>query len=507
MGQRFSLQMKNLNSGFTKTQKAAFLWIWILLMLIILYCFKDGVSGNDFWWHIKAGEWICTHKTVPKQDIFSWYGMEQHIPWTAHEWLAEVILYKIFQLGGSNGVYLFSMALGVIFLNISYLEGGKYVGRNFVFCGIFYAVYAVIVYMFFYGRPQIFSFMFLFAELKILYRFYDAPKTRSIYFIPFLSCLWSNIHGGSSCMVYVLCLIFLTAGTFEFRMGRVAAKKWDRNSRMKLAVVTITSVLALLINPIGASVLKYPYSNLSDTISMKLISEWSAPDAKDIGQLILFFLPIVLMAIGFITEEMEIRLIDLLIFAGFLYLFFRSQRFIIMWSLAANFCCMRYVPQIRIKEMTTKAEKRLMALLTAATLLLCVCTVGIIAQNIHNGVRMVKTEMSDEMLEAVKEEAITALFNEYNYSGELIFNEIPVFWDSRADLFAGNILGDASALMYLQNITGNAEDFAEKVIEKYGFDSFLLMKERPLCTYLLSHPEKYSVKYYDGQALFFIKTR
>lgn len=500
------MQMKNLNSDFTKTQKAAFLWIWIVLLLVVLYCFKDGISGNDFWWHVKAGEWICTHRTVPVKDIFSWYGIEHDISWIAHEWLAEVIFYQIFRVAGATGIYLFSLMLGICFLGICYLESRRYLGKNFIFCGVFYGIYAVLIYMFFYGRPQIFSFFLLFAELKLLYRFYDDPDDKGVWLIPLFACLWSNLHGGSSCMSYILCLAFLAAGMFKFRVGSVKAKRWSRHHVIKLLTVTITSIAFLFVNPIGINALKYPYINLSDAISMKCISEWEAPDAKDIGQLVLFFLPVALMVVGFMTEEMEIRWIDLLITAMFLYLFFRSKRFIMMWNLAAVFSCMRYVPQIRIKEMTTKAEKRLMTVLMIVTMFLCIYTVGLIVVKIQDGTPMIQTEMSDEMLEAVREESVYALFNEYNFGGELIFHDIPVFWDGRADLFAAaDILADAVNLTYLQNTAGTAEDFAAETIEKYGFDSFLLMKERPLCTYLLSHPESYSVRFEDEQAIFFVK--
>lgn len=478
----------------------------MLLLLIVLFCFKDGISGNDFWWHVKAGEWVCTHRAVPVNDIFSWYGTEQNIPWIAHEWLAEILFCQIFRIAGSEGIYLFSLMLGILFLGISYLEGRQYIGRNVIFCGIFYSIYAVSIYMFFYGRPQIFGFLLSFVELKILYCFYHKSTDKGIYFIPVLACLWSNLHGGSSCMAYVLCFAFLTAGVFEFRVGRVIAKKWDRGSLVKLLTVTIVTVGAILINPIGVNVLKYPYINLSDDISMKIISEWASPDAKEIGQLVLFFLPIALMIIGFITEEVEIRFIDLLILVMFLYLFFRSERFFMMWSISAIFSCMRYVPKIQIREMTTKTEKLLMTVLIVATSAACIYTVSMIVSNIQKGKPMVQTEMSDEMLEAVKKQGAERLFNEYNYSGELIFHDIPVFWDSRADLFAAaGVLEDAANLMYLQNTTGSSEDFADKMIEKYGFDSFLVTKERPFCTYLLSHPECYSVRFQDENAMFFIK--
>ena len=34
----------------------------------------SGMSGNDFWWHIKSGEWIVNHKKIPTTALFTWYA-------------------------------------------------------------------------------------------------------------------------------------------------------------------------------------------------------------------------------------------------------------------------------------------------------------------------------------------------------------------------------------------------------------------------------------------------
>ncbi len=58
---------------------------WMLLVTgasaILLYCFSTGISGNDFWWHAKTGEWICSNRAIPNKDIYSWYGVEHGFDW------------------------------------------------------------------------------------------------------------------------------------------------------------------------------------------------------------------------------------------------------------------------------------------------------------------------------------------------------------------------------------------------------------------------------------------
>ena len=54
-----------------------------------------GISTDDFWWHIKIGEYILNNGIVPDIAIGNWYAECMEIPWFAHEWLSEVLLYFI----------------------------------------------------------------------------------------------------------------------------------------------------------------------------------------------------------------------------------------------------------------------------------------------------------------------------------------------------------------------------------------------------------------------------
>ena len=90
---------------FTKS-RLLYLLISVIFSILIISVFhlvygKD-ISGNDFWWHIKVGEWICKNHCIPKEAIFSWYGISNNLPWTAHEWLSEVIFFYNLQIFWNN---------------------------------------------------------------------------------------------------------------------------------------------------------------------------------------------------------------------------------------------------------------------------------------------------------------------------------------------------------------------------------------------------------------------
>lgn len=493
---------------FTKNNKRtvdkiACILIGEAMLAVLLYCFSDGISGNDFWWHVKAGEWIVTHKRVPVEDVFSWIGQQYRIPWTAHEWLSEVVLYLIYSSCGQAGIYLLSIGLAILLTVLLILQAGERVTGNILFSGLFFTLFTVLTSLFFYGRPQIFSFFLLYAELKILYGYMEDASSRRILLIPLLSCLWSNLHGGSACLSYMLCVLFLIASAFRFRLGRIYSEPKTGRQIGKLVAVTLLSVAGIMMNPIGYRALIYPYVNVGNALQMSVISEWQVPDAKNIGNLVLYFLPIFLLSIGFFTETKKIRLIDFLIMGFFVLLFMRSARFIILWYIAAAFYAFDYLQPCRIKELKGRLEKGFC--LVCALLLLVPVGYGVywVGEKAAGG-QMISTALSGEMTACIKKDGPQRIFNDYNVGETLIYHDIPVFFDARADLYAAeHIFEDGISLLFLQQYnTESLEKFVrpEEMIERYGFDAFIILKTRPLYAYLMSHPERYELVLEDETA-------
>jgi hypothetical protein len=85
----------------------------------------------------------------------------------------------------------------------------------------------------------------------------------------------------------------------------------------------------------------------------------------------------------------------------------------------------------------------------------------------------------------------------YDYGGELIYNDIPVFIDGRADLYTKYNYKD---YLNISNLNG---DYV-KLIEKYNFDYFLVDKDYSINTYL-KYNNQYEVIYKDKKVLLYKK--
>ena len=85
-----------------------------LLLLAALYAIPavasiQPVIDPDIWWHLRTGQWIVEHGSVPTTDPFSVHGMGK--PWVAYSWLFEVLVYGLHQAFGLVGLVLYTAAL------------------------------------------------------------------------------------------------------------------------------------------------------------------------------------------------------------------------------------------------------------------------------------------------------------------------------------------------------------------------------------------------------------
>ena len=112
---------RSASNELTETRLAGLGLAAIAVFLFALAAFAPQVLGDgDTWSHVATGEWIIAHGAVPRADPFS-HSM-WGAPWTAHEWLSEVLLAFAFRLGGWTGVVLMTgaaVALAALIVGLS----------------------------------------------------------------------------------------------------------------------------------------------------------------------------------------------------------------------------------------------------------------------------------------------------------------------------------------------------------------------------------------------------
>ena len=97
--------------------------------------------------------------------------------------------------------------------------------------------------------------------------------------------------------------------------------------------------------------------------------------------------------------------------------------------------------------------------------------------------------VSDSAISVLKNEKPKRLYNYYDYGGYLLYNNIDVFIDGRADLYSKYNYKD------YYNISVMSRDY-NKLIKKYNFDYFIIPNNLGLNTYLNSN-DNYVRIYHD----------
>jgi hypothetical protein len=92
---------------YSESKTANYVFLSVLLFLSFIIAFFK-ITDSDVWWHLKTGEYILAHG-IPSTDPFSFTAAGNH--WVTHEWLAEVLFYLLYKLGGFTLLIAFKAAI------------------------------------------------------------------------------------------------------------------------------------------------------------------------------------------------------------------------------------------------------------------------------------------------------------------------------------------------------------------------------------------------------------
>lgn len=452
-----------------------------LFVLVFSFAIASSVKiDNDFFWHIKAGEYMSKHGVLTK-DVFSWYMYGQN--WMSHEWLFEVIVYNLSMVFGNYFYILFSfVCIGILELILFTFNKNKLLNNVpftmlWIICGFIF-VYFVQV------RPHLISYVFLAITMFVLYDLYRNEYSRKIYILPILSIIWANIHGGSSNLCYLLCFIFLLVGLFSFKFTKIEALKNTKRQTIKYFVVMILSMLAVCINVHGTKIFLYPYQNMADSLMLSNISEWRPTVLNDINHYPYFVLAIFILFV-FIFSKKKIQLIDFVMLGISLFLGLKSIRFWPFTYIIMSFVVFDYVGKRKIDKGTN-----LCILFVSLFLIVFTCCN-------YKGVTITNDLLlDDKVIDILHKEKPERLYNAYDYGGILIYNDVPVFIDGRADLYSKYNYKDYLDISIL-NIN------FPKLIEKYNFDYFLVSGNLQINTYL-KYCDEYELIYHNKKKNFYL---
>ena len=279
----------------------------------------------------------------------------------------------------------------------------------------------------------------------------------------------------------------------------------EKNDNVKaLVLIMIICAFTGLLTPIGDT----PYTYLLKTVegnTMDNINEHlplTLINSKDFLCLIIVFLAILLFT------DTKIKLRDLFMIGGLLLLALSSRRQISMFVLIASVSLNRLITSLFDKYDPNGFEKLKKFMLKTEGIIITVGVILIIS------IYMFKPKINDQyisessypvaasnyILENVDVENMR-IYNEYNYGSYLLFRGIPVFIDSRADLYSPQFNSGRDIFSDFINIS-NINVYYENKFKEYKITHVLVYKNAKLNMFL-SRNSDYKLLYNDDYFYFY----
>ncbi len=249
---------------------------------LIVWLFVWGASGwvsllgdGDTGYHIRTGQYILEHHTVPTRDLFSFSRPGE--PWFAWEWLTDVVYAVLFQIAGLKAIVLTAGVLIATFATVV-LRYTIWRGANALVaaCTTMLAVGASSMH--FLARPHLFTLLLLPVCLWLLERD-RRQNTPWVWALIPVTALWTNLHGGF--VIFLVCIGLLVAAYAV--EGLFGATRWPQVRRYSglLAGCSLASVL----NPFGIQLHVHIWQYLHDDWIKTIVQEFQAPTFRSEGQM------------------------------------------------------------------------------------------------------------------------------------------------------------------------------------------------------------------------------
>ncbi|MBI1784555.1 hypothetical protein HYR69_05370 [Candidatus Sumerlaeota bacterium] len=239
-------------------------------------------ASHDEWWHLKTGQWIAEHG-LPENDVFTFTAGK--IPWHNHEWLSQLILWRIYEFGelrswgGIRTVISFKAAyLVMVFGGLGFFLARR---TNSAAAGALAATLACgLARRTFYFRPPFITYGFLaftFCAL-IAWRQRSRRDWWILGLIP-LFTLWCNLHGGFMAGLVILgCFWVESLADVWLAWWR---KEPARELKARLGWITLVSggcFAATFANPYGYHLYELAGRVMNDRGLLEIIYELKPPD-------------------------------------------------------------------------------------------------------------------------------------------------------------------------------------------------------------------------------------
>ena len=227
--------------------------------------------------HIRTGESIIEHSSIPRVDPFSFTKNGQ--PWFAWEWLADLLFARIVGVSGMQGLVVICASL-IAATAFCVVRHSLWRGSDALTTLVLFQFWVGASSIHFLARPHLFTLLFLALSLWLI----DCDRrhrTPFLWLLVPLTVLWVNLHGGFVALVISLLVVALGSAIEAVLLS--AEHAWQSAKRYSL--VAVACLAASAINPYGLAEHRHLAQYLSADWIRNLIEEFQSPRFQASGML------------------------------------------------------------------------------------------------------------------------------------------------------------------------------------------------------------------------------
>ena len=463
------------------------------IILIAIFCISitPKTLQNDTFYTIKIGEHIIENKGIDMIDPFSWH---QDLEYTYPHWLYDVIIYLIYSIGGMVGIYIstciFSALLGITI----YETNSKLVKNKVVsFVVTIGAMYMLRDYI--AARAQLVTFILFSLQIYLMEQLANTSKKRYGIGLIAISILIANLHVAVWPFMFILYLPYIAEYIviiIEEKFAKKYGKQFKEGKKISLTkrdgvkyliVVMIICTLTGFLTPLGTTPYTYLIKTMQGNTTQNINEHLPMTLIKNAEILCVLIIFIAILAF----TDIKIRLIDLFMLGGLVLLMLYSKRQSTMFVIICSVILNRLVYDFVKKEGKDVDEKLIEVfttlfggfMISALILIISLYFVKTKIKAKYVDEKSYPVEMSDFIIQYFNNNNINIknvrLYNEYNYGSYLLYKGIPVFIDSRCDLYASEYNGGRDIFMDFIK-SSNLDIWFEDIFKKYDITHIILYK-------------------------------
>jgi len=486
------------------------IWFLVILAGFLFFTSLIPLPPNDFWWHLKIGEYIFTNHSIPTSNMYAW-TLPSDYPFFYAAWLAELSFYILHRLGGLALITTIRTILVAITIWLIASEAHRRSG-SWRISAFVIALLGLMITNNLLVRTQMWAWLPFVITYIVLRRYTEGILSwRWLLLCPVSMLLWVNVHGS-----YILGLI-LPAAFFLGEALRKLLKQENPQNWHQIGLIGCTGILsglAILVNPRFTGIITYTINLLTNPPSQHLIEEWQSPTPQGLSN-IFFYISILIFIIVLAYSKYRLTLSEIILFVGFLWLAWSGQRYVIWYGLISMPILARLVKALPIKTPAFVPQKNWVNLALAFLLFIPVIAVqpwfveklplpDTYWQQVLRGSppgKLISVETPVAAADYLKSHPGGHMYNEMGYGSYLIW-AIPkqgVFVDPRVELYPYD--------QWMDYIDVNNGTNYNAILAKYGVDRILLDKElQPNLATLLPEDQQWTLEYDDQYAQIWSKT-